>query len=67
MGKNISVAEINEIVADRRQRGISAEFEGQLTGGILQPILERLRRDDTLESARFATATSISTTAAVVS
>ena len=48
MNKTISVAEINEIVADKRQRGISAEFVGQLTGGILQPILERLRRDDTL-------------------
>ncbi|MGD0998948.1 MAG: hypothetical protein ABR941_11615, partial [Thermoleophilia bacterium] len=44
----IGVAEINDIVGDKRQRGISEEFEGQLTGGVLQPVLERLRRDDTL-------------------
>ena len=48
MNKTISVAEINETVGDKRQRGISEEFDGQLTSGILRPILERLRRDDTL-------------------
>jgi hypothetical protein len=44
----ISAAEISDIVGDKRQRGISEEFEGELTGGVLRPVLERLRRDDTL-------------------
>jgi len=48
VNRTISVAEINEVVADKRQRGISQKFEDELTDGILQPILERLRRDDTL-------------------
>ena len=46
--ETIGVAEINEIVGDKRQRGISEAFVGQLTDGVLRPILERLRRDDTL-------------------
>src|SRR5271157_4316887 len=36
------------VVDEKLQRGISQAFEDQLTGGILQPLLERLRRDDTL-------------------
>ena len=48
MNETIGVVEINDIVGDKRQRGISAEFEGQLTDGVLRPILERLRCDDTL-------------------
>jgi len=36
------------MVDEDRQRGISAEFEAQLKSGILLPLLQRVRRDDTL-------------------
>ncbi len=44
----IPVADLAGVVDERLQRGISAEFERQLTDGILWPILERLQHDDTL-------------------
>jgi len=37
-----------DVVDERLQRGISSEFEDQLTRGILWPILQRLQHDDTL-------------------
>jgi len=36
------------MVDETRKRGISPEFEAQLTDGILLPLLQRVRRDDTL-------------------
>jgi len=36
------------VINERFQRGISERFEAQLASGVLLPILERLRRDDTL-------------------
>lgn len=36
------------MINEQFERGIGDRFEEQLTGGILQPILERLRHDDTL-------------------
>jgi hypothetical protein len=39
--------EVN-VINERFQRGISERFEEQLAFGMLSPILERLRRDDTL-------------------
>ena len=36
------------MVDESLQRGISAEFEEQFTSGILLPLLERVRHDDTL-------------------
>jgi hypothetical protein len=36
------------MIDETRKRGISPEFEAQLTEGILLPLLQRVRRDDTL-------------------
>jgi hypothetical protein len=44
----INVDELDGVVDQKYRRGISAQFEGQLTDGILWPILQRLQHDDTL-------------------
>jgi hypothetical protein len=44
----IRTTDIGHAVEEKPQRRISAEFEDQLTDGILWPILERLQHDDTL-------------------
>ena len=51
------------MVDESLQRGITPEFQRELTGGPLLPILERVRKDDTLTLA-VRSATSTSTTAA---
>jgi hypothetical protein len=44
----IRTADLSNVVDERFQRGISKEFEDQLTGGILSPLLVRVQHDDTL-------------------